>query len=278
MADPVSIIGTVVGVASLAIQVTETLHNYWKGVSNFQTQVEQILGDTEQLGKVLSRLQEFLERDPTKLSKSFTTTSTLYSANIRCEIRLVALMEDLKKALQGSRRQKMLRALKWPFKLEETQRISTELRGYTQTFQFALTLDGCQLLLQTSDEVSHHLEELSLLSAKTKEQIEDIASVLEVISSLPQTTHTIREGVEKLEARARAEEEEQALNWLGPNLASAKHRLLRNNRLANTGEWIFSVDAYKQWDNGVSPILWGQGKPGVGKSVLMYVNLMGNTL
>ena len=44
MADPVSIIGTVVGVASLAIQVTETLHNYWMGVSNFQTQVEQILG------------------------------------------------------------------------------------------------------------------------------------------------------------------------------------------------------------------------------------------
>ena len=277
MADPVSITGTVDGVALLAIQVTETLHNRWKGVSNFQTQVEQILDDTPQLGKVLSRLQKFLERDPTKLSKSFTTMSTLYSASARCEIRLVAVMEDLKKGLQVSRRQKMLRALKWPFMLEETQRISTELRGYTQTFQFALTLDGCQLLLQTSDEVSHHPEDLSLLGTKIKEQIEDIASVMEVISSLPQITDTIGEGVEKLEARAKAKEE-QALNWLGSNLTSVKHQLLRKSRLANTREWIFSVNAHKQWNNGVSPILWGQGKPGVGKSVLMYVNLMGNTL
>lgn len=148
MADPVSILGTVVGVASLAIQVTETLQNYWKGVSGFQTHVEHMLGDMQRLNEVLSKLREFLERDKTKLSKAFGTTSTLYSASVSCEVRLKDLIEVLRRELEGSKRRKMVRALRWPFKAEETNKISTEIRSYTQTFQFALTLDGCELLLQ----------------------------------------------------------------------------------------------------------------------------------
>ena len=148
MADPVSILGTVVGVASLAIQVTETLQNYWKGASNFQPDVEQMLGDMQRLSEVLGKLREFLERDKTKLSKAFGTTSTLYSASASCEVRLTDLIEVLRRELEGSKRRKIVRALRWPFKGEEANKISSEIRSYTQTFQFALTLDGCELLLQ----------------------------------------------------------------------------------------------------------------------------------
>ena len=255
MADPVSILGTVVGVTSLAIQVTEILRNYWKGVSNFQDEAEQIRGDSERLSAVLNSLREFLERDKTKLSRSFTTTSTLYSANVRCEIRLALLIESLRKQSEGSKRKKILKALKWPLKADETQQMSTELRGYTQTFQFALTLDGCQLLLQTSSEVSHHLKDLVALSAITNQQTEDIALVIKTISSLPQTTCAIRKGVEKLEAKAKIKEEETVLKWLASDLASTKHETIRENRLANTGEWIFRREGYVQWQNGVVPIL-----------------------
>ena len=274
MADPVSIIGTVVGVASLAFQVTEILHSYWKGVSNFQDHVEQILSDTQQLSEVLKRLQDFLERDLTKLSKSFTTTSTLYSANIRCELRLSFLMEGLKSELEGSKRRKMLKALRWPFKAEETQIISTELRGYIQTFHFALTIDGSQLLLRTSEEVTHQLQELSLSTATSTQQTKDIVSVLKAISSLPQTAYAIQKGVEQLEANAKVQEGGQTLDWLASDSASAKHQIVRKNRLANTGEWFFSLASYTQWQNGVAPILWGQGRPGVGKSVLMCAILI----
>lgn len=71
MADPVSMLGTVVPVTSLTIQVAEILRNYWKGVSNFPEEVEQILSDSEQLSAILNGLREFLERDPTKLSRSW---------------------------------------------------------------------------------------------------------------------------------------------------------------------------------------------------------------
>ncbi|MDI1487026.1 MAG: hypothetical protein OHK93_006288 [Ramalina farinacea] len=45
--------------------------------------------------------------------------------------------------------------------------------------------------------------------------------------------------------------------------------MMRNARLAQTGQWIFDDVAYSNWCNGVAPIFWGQGKPGVGKSVLL---------
>ena len=270
MADPVSIVGTVVGVASLAIQVTDILRSYWKGVSNFQDQVEQILVDTQQLSEVLKKLQDFLERDSTRLSRLFTTTSTLYSANVRCEIRLSSLVENLRRELEGSRKRKLLKAMRWPLNVEETQSLSNELRGHAQTFHFALTLDGCQLLLQSSDEVTRQLQRLSLSTATSAQQMEDIASVLKAISALPQTTIAIRKGVQQLEDRAVVQEGEQALSWLASDLANSKHQTIRKHRLANTGEWFFRLNSYIQWHDGNVPILWGQGRPGVGKSVLMY--------
>lgn len=150
---------------------------------------------------------------------------------------------------------KILKALKWPFKADGTQQISMELRGYTQVFQFAITLDGCQLLLQTSNEVSHHLKDLISLSAITSQLTEDIALVTKTISSLPQTTCSIRKGIENLKAKAKVKEEEIVLNRLASDVASAKHQTIRRKRLANTGEWIFRLDAYAKWQDGVVPIL-----------------------
>ncbi len=72
MADPVSILGTVVGVASLAIQVTQILHSYCSSVSEFRTDIEGLLIDAKQLSEVLAKLEEFLEGDLTKLSVRFT--------------------------------------------------------------------------------------------------------------------------------------------------------------------------------------------------------------
>ena len=269
MADPVSIIGTVVGVTSLAIQVTDIVSSYWKGVSNFQSQVEQILGDTQQLSEVLKRLQDFLERDPTKVSKSFTTISTLYSANVRCEIQLSSLMENLRKELEGSKRRKLLKTIRWPLKSEETQKLSMELRGYIQTFHFALSLDGCQLLLQSSEEVTARLEQLSLSTSTSEQQSKDITSVLQAVSSLPQTANAIRKGVKQLEDNAKVQEGEKALSWLASDQASIRHQTLRKNRLAKTGEWFFNMNHYKQWQKGDAPVFWVMGRPGVGKSVLL---------
>lgn len=47
MVDPVTIGGTVVGVASLAIKLTQILHDYCQGVSDSRSDVQGLLVDTQ---------------------------------------------------------------------------------------------------------------------------------------------------------------------------------------------------------------------------------------
>ncbi len=262
MADPVSIVGTVVGVASLAIQVTQILHEYCNGVSGYRNDAEDLLADTEQLKEVLVKLESFLRVDSLRLSQSFTGTSTLYLANARCKVKLTFLLAKLQHHVQGSKVRLAIRGLKWPFNAKEMQDISTELRGYIHTFHYALTLDGCELLLNTSSEVTQTLQ-TSLHSATITEQIaKDISLILSIVTPPCHATLAIERGVRYLV-------DEKFLIWLGATDTSVRHQMIKKKRSPSTGQWIFQDNSYKQWEAGALPILWAQGLPGAGKSVLM---------
>lgn len=140
MADPVSVLGTVVGVTSLATQVTQILHGYCNNVSGHKDDAECLMAETEQLKEVLVRFKDFVREDSLKLSQSFPATSTLYLTNTRCELRLTSLLAQLQNHAQGSKARQAMRALKWPFQAKDVRNISAELRGYTQTFHYAMTL------------------------------------------------------------------------------------------------------------------------------------------
>ncbi|MCJ1435585.1 hypothetical protein MMC27_004959 [Xylographa pallens] len=259
--DPVSIIGTVVGVASLAIQAAQILHNYCSDASSFKQDVEQLLTEVNQLAEVLKNLELFLKRNSTTFLTSVTTNSTLYSANIRCELRLKHLVDSLEKQSQGSKARQAVRTLRWPFKVQETRRIVVELRGYAQTFSLALSIEGCQLLLKTSNEVSLSLKSTADLTSLTNQSMEDIEVILAAVSSLPQSTLAIVHGVQRLEAIAKVDESERALDWLAGTNASSRHQAIRRSRFDSTGDWFFQ-----------------NGKPGAGKSVLTLLTESSNNI
>lgn len=136
--------------------------------------------------------------DSSIFSQSFTTTSTLYLTNTGCKIRLNFCLAELQNHIQGWKARQPMKALKWPFNEIEIRNISAELRGYTQTFHNALTLDGCQLLLRTSSEVIQTLQ-TSLHSATITEQnAKNINLVLSIVTPLSETTLAIERGVQKL--------------------------------------------------------------------------------
>lgn len=220
MTDPVSILGTVVGVASLAVQVTQILHNYCKGISEFRSDVQGLLADTEQLSQVLAKLEHFVRDDSSRLSPSFKVTSTLYLAIVRCVDKLRSLIAHLGKASEGSQTRQAFNAIKWPFKKQETRDVSAELRGYTQTFHFALTLDGCELLLKTSGEVSTILQNSLRTRKITEEQAKSIGLVLTIVTPLSEATKAIQHNVQKLV-------DENFLKWLGATDTSARHQRLQ---------------------------------------------------
>lgn len=265
MPDPVTAFGTAVGVASLAIQLTQILHDYCKGVSNFQYTVQGLFADTQQLSLVLKELEHLVKEDSLRLSRSFTTTSTLYVTNARCEARLRSLIAKLEKNSQASPARQLSRALRWPFKAQETRDIAAELHGYIRTFNFALSLDGCKLLLQTSGDVCKILQESLRSTSISEENAKEIRQILSLVTSFSSPTLDIQQGVHKLV-------DEKFFEWLGARDMSGKHQIIRKKRSPDTGEWIFLDSQYKQWEDGLVPVLWAQGKPGAGKSVLMYGN------
>ena len=269
MADPVSIIGTVVGVASLAIQSCQILQEYCSGVSDFQKEVKGLLAEANQLSDVLKQLEDFLKRDGA-LSRSFTNTSTLYSANIQCELRLTALIQFLKHQSEGSKARKAFHALKWPMGSRETRRIALEIRGYTQTFQFALSIEGCNLLKNTSEEVSEALQKTSDTLAAAEKATSDITAIRSAVASLPQSVTEIEKSVAILEAKALSDVDQKALDWLSEPITTSKHHTIRKLRSKNTGNWFFEGPSYQAWRNGFKPLLWCEGKPGAGKTVLVY--------
>jgi hypothetical protein len=265
MVDPISIAATVVGVAALAIQVTQILQEYCNGVSGHPKDAENLLADTEQLKEVLVQLENFVSTDSLRLPHLFTTTSALYLTNARCMVKLEYLLDELQSHTQPSKARQAIRALKWPFNAKEMQKISAELRGYIQTFHYALTFDGCELLLKTSSEVTQTLQTSLRSATVTEHNAKDISLILSIVTSSCQATPAIQRGVKYLV-------DEKFLRWLGATDTSVRHQMIKKKRSPNTGHWIFQNNSYKQWEAGALPILWAQGLPGAGKSVLMYVD------
>jgi hypothetical protein len=77
--------------------------------------------------------------------------------------------------------------------------------------------------------------------------------------------------IRRPETRATTVNKDELLSWLkGPEGSRLRHEGYSKMRLPDTCVWFMETSAYKQWRERSNPsCLWLQGKPGVGKSVLM---------
>jgi len=73
-----------------------------------------------------------------------------------------------------------------------------------------------------------------------------------------------------------SDEKRQILEWLSPMAPRERHQAVREGRVDGVGSWILRTDEFEKWhgDNqGVSPVLFYYGDPGVGKTYLRCVGL-----
>ena len=111
MAEAVGLIGTLVGVASMAIQITAIIEDYQQKVKCFSADIRALLNETQCIRQASADLESLLKRDAEKQSASFACTSTLYAAAARCKSTLVTLSETLRTQLEGNKQQAILKAL-----------------------------------------------------------------------------------------------------------------------------------------------------------------------
>ena len=290
MADPLSIVTGLGGLITLSIEVAKLIREYAIGVRNGPANAEQYLQMLGALTEVLNQLQRFLKQEAAETA-SFNESSILLQTNELCKARLNEVHLQLRRHLSGPG---LTRVLKWPFHEKEHRKNLQDLKQWTETFHFALTIDGCRLLSRTSREVElnlqYQLEEtrkISLAVPSIRESAKKTASSLEcmldAISSFDNISMGINETIgcvgkiEKLasniESRHSKDEYQRKRVEFLERLSSMNFRskLIENikNRSTCTGRWLFLETQYQAWLEADSPaVLWFTGAPGSGKTML----------
>lgn len=129
--DPFSLAVGISGLVALSASVLKLIQQYFYGIQH----AGEATSELQLLHDVLCRLDGFLRSDIAK-RQSFNDTSVLVSSMSACRIKL----EVLYKKLDAAAKSRLLRVL-WPLNEKEHSQSVRELRAFTQSINFAMTID-----------------------------------------------------------------------------------------------------------------------------------------
>lgn len=138
--DPVSLSSGIAGLLTLAIQVSSVIADFAIAVKEGPKDIKELHQELLLLGEVLSQLQDFLRSEKVK-GRSFDSNSVMQSAISSCKVRIERIGDKLRPSV-GGKMSRLIDRLKWPFESKEVAEMVTNLRSYTQAFQFSLTIEG----------------------------------------------------------------------------------------------------------------------------------------
>ncbi|KAJ5491905.1 hypothetical protein N7453_010002 [Penicillium expansum] len=147
--DPLSLSLGIAGVLPLIASAVLTSKKYVQTVRSARTSIAALIFELEALGSTVEDLQDLLKGESLKGSAvRFHGSSVLLTCSAACEAKLRALCKTLDQQSKGKARR-----LLWPFTEKEHQKTIQDIRNFTNWMQFALSVDGCRILSQTSNDV-----------------------------------------------------------------------------------------------------------------------------
>ena len=284
--DGVSVASSVAGLITLALQVGGTIAIYVNAIKERSKNVKELQDELLLLGEVLSNLRDFLNSQ-TSDGKSCDTYSVLVKAIRDCRQRIERIGDKLKPPLDGGRFARAIDQLKWPFEQREVMQMVESLRRYSQTFQFAFTIEGFNLLSKSSEDATKGLQEMLVVSRKISElsaqmgvsaeesikrgaQIEQIITLVPMLARTATDVSAISQAARVAEMREQERRTTDILDWLAPTSSLHKHRDLQVRRAEGTGRWFLEHRDFLDWTDEASASydVLCVGGPGAGKSVL----------
>ncbi|KFY68452.1 hypothetical protein V496_01074 [Pseudogymnoascus sp. VKM F-4515 (FW-2607)] len=254
--DPFSL---TIGIGSLAAIVAQTVavaRGYLSGVRNARASITTLVTELEALQSNLSSLEEFLCNDSVR-GLAFERNSVLRSCASACESKLKALCNKLGQ-MGDNRRSRYL----WPLNEKEHLKTVQELRAFGQWIQFALSVDSCSLLSQTSNDILKVLQQ----------QVEGFRALQALEDDTAQILNTIGHQTRLFQNDRSAKRRDNILNWISNLDHDQKHQNVRSPRVEGTGGWLLERTEYVRWRDDVSSskFLWCHGIQGSGKTVLTW--------
>ncbi|KAG0648347.1 Ankyrin repeat-rich membrane-spanning [Hyphodiscus hymeniophilus] len=265
--DPLSLTLSITSLISVALAVTKTLNDYTSSVKDAAAESNELAVEISGIAHALEALDRFLVSQGAKF-KSFNNTSVLYSTIHTCHGRLSSLQSILEKFLKTSEGKKWYRSIVWPFKQDEQVETITILHRCMQIFQFSLSIDGCDLLSKTNEEVSEIRKTQSNTSGEVTEILSLVGNIQFVVEDFGQLYRGIHNEITAVHKGQLDSERENLLKWIS-SLAdpSTNHNNAVKKREPETGVWFLESDDFYTWMRS-GGFLWLYGIPGCGKTML----------
>ncbi len=235
MGDPLSIAGSVAGLLSLGIQVTQSLVTYYTTYRNQDSHVARITSRLEALLKTFQSLSKALS------GRRFVPDEQALMGQVESSIQncndlILELQQEIKKfsVTSKSRLETTIKTtghrLAYPLRQSTLQKLDEDIGDIRENLSLALNV------LQLSDD------------QKVQDDLHDIRSVLELVRT-SQVSQEVRD-------------------WLKAPDATTNHHEACAKRHAASGLWFVKGYVFTKWLEENRSFLWLNGFSGCGKSVL----------
>jgi ankyrin repeat domain-containing protein 50 len=236
--DPLSLTASLIAVLQISGTVISALYEYRTSVKSAASDAARIISELNGLRGVLESLLQAVEREdggedlnvigaPGSAGGSrLATVKALAQPNgelARCKADLEALCVKLGShgAASVSGWKKVKRALEWPFKEKDVEKLLQSVQRAKGTMHLALSADQTALTLEIHEGVGELTKQF-------------------VVSSLDQRKRRVEE-------------------WLAAQDPFPNHVAARKKRQPLTGDWFLQGELYKSWISTPRSFLWLYG-------------------
>ncbi|KAK2806707.1 hypothetical protein FQN50_005701 [Emmonsiellopsis sp. PD_5] len=237
MADPISIVGTAVGVVALGVTVSNSLISYYDAWTHCEYEVESILHPLRTLVENFRLLEKSLK------SGGFDPELTaIAEKNIKsCEAGILALRRKLDKIVQLD---------KVPDSIKERTRLAVvkSQYGFKQ-----------KTILKLSETVSNLKKDVSFVLQTLN---------LDAQATIMKEMKGIRGGIDALNKIHIDNEKRDIHRWLKAPDPFSNYYAACQLRREGTGRWFLEGKEYATWKISPNSIIWLHGIPGCGKTIL----------
>ncbi|KAH6989346.1 hypothetical protein BKA56DRAFT_513553 [Ilyonectria sp. MPI-CAGE-AT-0026] len=152
MAEAVGLTSSIIAIVELSAKIGKLCLDYSNAVSNARQDISRLHGQVDGLSKTLQEARRVIGGPE---GQSLTTSQNLLDSLDGCTSELVELHKqlDLGKRAKAMRRFG-LRALKWPFDMQEVVDIISRLERYERTIHLGLQVDQTALLLEMRQQMN----------------------------------------------------------------------------------------------------------------------------
>lgn len=251
----------VVGVVSLALQITQTVVQFGLDWKDAPHNVRTFIAELRALQTTLLKMNDHVLEN-TEFRTAFEGRSSILLSQLgpaappisetkdmlqQCEEALQNLLAELKKRLNGHR--VGWERMKGAFLSKKTRQSVTDLSRQCQSLNSLATIDMAALGATTHNEVR-----------ATRTDIKEVRKEQE--NARQEQLQAQKYQVNQDEIRKRQE----ILSWLTPIDYSDQHNDIVSKRQEGMGQWLLDSDQFQTWVDQPSQTLFCPGIPGAGKT------------